>query len=95
MPVDITCALSELLARNRGPDSVNPETRRQPSYGVTGLLREGLLEVGLTFRRNESYCCMEWGCHLPLFSGTRWDLLRQYLTVHGVLIPQQLRLRLK
>jgi hypothetical protein len=48
----------------------------------------------LTFRRGAAYCCMEWGCHLPLFNGKRWDRLRGALAAYAVPAPTQLKLRL-
>ncbi len=94
MAVDVTPVLAELLARNRGPDPLNPESRRPPDYGVAASLEGNVLAVVLTFRRGAAYCCMECRCHLPLFNGKRWDDLRRTLAAHGVAVPPRLELRL-
>jgi hypothetical protein len=92
--VDVTAILAELLARNRGPDPLDPETRRPPDYGVAASLEGDTLSVVLTFRKGAAYCCMEWGCHLALTDGKRWDGLRRALTAQGVPSPSRLELRL-
>ena len=94
MAVDVTNIMAGLLARNRGPDPLNPDTRRQPDYGVSASLEENALSVVLTFRRGAAYCCMEWGCHLALTDGRRWDGLRGALASHGISVPARLQLRL-
>jgi hypothetical protein len=92
--VDITAILAELLSRNRGPDPLNPGGRRAANYGVAAALDRDTLAVVLTFRKGAAYCCMEWGCHLGLFDGKRWDGLRRALAAHGVPAPARLELRL-
>lgn len=91
MAVDVTSVLKGLLAANRGPD---PETRQSPEYGVAASLEGDVLDVVLTFKTGRAYCCMEWGCHLALFDGTRWDNLHQALGDSGVVAPSRLRLQL-
>ena len=71
MPVDVTAILAELLARNRGPDPLDPDRRRVPDYGVAASLEGNTLALVLTFRKGAAYCYMEWGCHLGLFDGKR------------------------
>jgi hypothetical protein len=92
--LDVTAILAELLARNRGPDPLDPDRRRAPDYGVTASLEGNTLSVALTFRSGAAYCCMEWGCHLALTNGKRWDGLRRALAAHGVTAPLRLELRL-
>jgi hypothetical protein len=58
------------------------------------VLEGNTLCVVLTFRAGCAYCCMEWGCHLALADGTRWDGLRRALAEHGVAAPEHLELRL-
>jgi hypothetical protein len=94
MAVDVSPVLKELLASNRGPSPFEPEARQVPDYGVSALLDGNTLVVVLTFQKNAAYCCMEWGCHLPLFNGKRWDKLHRALEAHGVAAPQSLRLQL-
>lgn len=94
MAVDVTHVLAKLLARNRGPDPLDPDTRRPPDYGVAGSLDGDTLSVVLTFRKGAAYCCMEWGCHLGLTDGRRWDGLRRALAADGVTAPARLGLRL-
>jgi hypothetical protein len=92
--IELTAVLTEYLAGNRGPDPDDPDRRRQPDYGVTASLTGRVLEVVLTFRRGRSYCCREWGCHLGLLDGKRWDGLRRRLATAGIAVPPQLELRL-
>ena len=53
-----------------------------------------VLDVELTFKKDRAYCCMEWGCHLALTDGERWDGLRRALAAHGMTAPPRLELRL-
>jgi hypothetical protein len=92
--VDVTPILRDLLAGNRGPDPATPDTRRPPHYGVAASLDGHLLAAVLTFRSGSAYCCMEWGCHLPLVDGQRWTGLRRALAAGGVPTPERLELRL-
>jgi hypothetical protein len=94
VPTDVTAILTEYLAGNRGPDPTDADHRRRPDYGVTATLAGGVLEVVLTFRSGCAYCCCEWGCHLNLTEGKRWDGLRRRLIVAGIAAPSQLELRL-
>ncbi len=94
MPINATSVLAELLSHNLGPDPLDPENRCPPNYGVGASLDKNILSVVLTFRRGATYCCMEWGCHMPLLNGKRWDRLREELAGHGVPLPPQLQLRL-
>src|SRR5262245_60272453 len=90
--VDVTSILAQLLARNRGPDPLNPGNARTPDYGVAGSLDGHTLSVVLTFRSGAAYCCYEFGCHLALTNGKRWIGLRQALAEHGMTVPPQLEL---
>jgi hypothetical protein len=92
--IDITPILAELIARNRGPDPLNPNVRRAPDYGVAATLEGSTLDMVLTFRSGAAYCCYEWGCHLGLFDGKRWHGLRRALAAHGVAAPPRLELQL-
>ena len=94
MAADVTLVLKELLAANRGLNPDDPETRRLPDYGVAASLEENVLDVVLTFKKDLAYCCMEWGCHLPLFDGQRWEKLREALAERGVAAPPSLRMQL-
>jgi hypothetical protein len=91
---DVTAILAEYLAGHRGPDPADPDRRRRPDYGVTAGLVGNVLEVVLTFRRGCAYCCYEWGCHLDLTEGKRWDGLRRCLATAGIATPPQLEIRL-
>jgi hypothetical protein len=71
MTIDVTAVLQELLANNRGPDPLNPDSRQPPKYGVSASLDGSVLAVVLTFQKDCAYCCMEWGCHLALYDGKR------------------------
>src|SRR5439155_1767726 len=94
MALDVTLTLKELLAENRGPNPLDPETRQPPNYGVVASLEGNILAVVLTFRKDCTYCCMQWGCHLPLIDGKRWDPLRRALSASGIAVPPKLEFRL-
>jgi hypothetical protein len=94
MAVDVTLILKELLAANRGPCPVDPETRQAPDYGVAASLDGQTLDAVLTFKKGNAYCCMEWGCHLAFFDGKRWDKLHTLLSESGVVAAKSLRLQL-
>jgi hypothetical protein len=94
MAVDVTFILKEYLAANRGPDPTDPDARQSPVYGVTASLDGNALDVVLTFKKDHAYCCREWGCHLPLIDGRRWQRLHEALAQSGVVAPPNLRLQL-
>src|SRR5262249_51096497 len=94
MATDVTLILTELLAANRGPSPTDPESRHSPDYEVVAWLECGVLDVVLTFKKDRAYCCMEWGCHLALFDGKRWEKLHQILGDAGIVAPSRLRLQL-
>jgi hypothetical protein len=91
---DVTLVLNDLLAANRGPEPSNPNALQPPDYGVVASLEDGVLDVVLTFKENRAYCCMEWGCHLALCDGKRWDKLRHSLVEFGIVPPKRLSLKL-
>jgi hypothetical protein len=93
MAIDISKTFVALLAGNRGPDLNGSEGRRV--YGITATLAADSIDLVLTFRRPNGYCCMEWGCHLGLHDGERWLGLRQALLADGISAPDQLRLWLR
>jgi hypothetical protein len=94
MLIDVTEILTDLVARNRGPDPLNPDTPRKPDYGIEASLQGNVLSVVLTFRRGSAYCCMEHGCHLALTDGRRWDDLRARLASRQIIVSACLELRL-
>ena len=93
MPIEVTPVFVEYLAGNRGPDPNDPDRRQQPNYGVTATLDGAILCVELTFRNGSAYCCPEWGCHVWLIDGKRWDWFRRRLAVQGIANPPQMELR--
>jgi hypothetical protein len=94
MLIDVTEILTGLIARNRGPDPLNPGTARKPDYGIEASLERNVLSVELTFRRGAAYCCMEYGCHLALNNGRFWKEMRAGLASQGINISTRLDLRL-
>lgn len=94
MAVDVTLILKRLLAANRGPDPTDPARRQSPDYGVAASLEADVLDVVLTFKKDRAYCCMEWGCHLSLHDGKRWNKLREEIADAGAIAPSRLRLHL-
>ena len=92
--MDVTAVISELLASNRGPNPYFPETRKQPDYGVKAALDGNVLRMTLTFHSESAYCCMEWGCHLSLHDGKRWETLRRKCADLGVSTPTRFQLQL-
>jgi hypothetical protein len=92
--VDITPVFGVYLARNRGPALGNPDVRQSPDYGASACLHGAVVELALTFRAGSAYCCDQWGCHLDLHEGKRWDRLRRELSARGIEVPSRLELRL-
>src|SRR5262245_36827907 len=94
MPIDVTPILLDYLASNSGPVPEDPERRSSPAYGVRAALAGDMVDVELIFLSGSAYCCCEWGCHLGLFNGKRWDRLRQRLSARRVIATAQMQLRL-
>jgi hypothetical protein len=94
MADDVSHVLSGIMARNRGPDPLDPEIRQQPNYGVAASLDGNVLSMVLTFRRGSAYCCYDWGCHLDLYNKKQWKKLREALALNGVSAPAQLLFKL-
>jgi hypothetical protein len=92
---DVTPIFVELLAENRSPDPSDPEHRQRPNYGVVATVAFDILEVELTFRSGSAYCCYEWGCHIALVDGKRWDGLRKRFEARGIIAPPRFNLRWK
>jgi hypothetical protein len=92
--VDVTPVFAAYLARNRGPVRGAPDARQSPDYGVSASLDGAVIELTLTFRAGLAYCCYEWGCHLTLYEGKRWEWLRRELSGRGLEVPPRLELRL-
>jgi hypothetical protein len=82
--VDIAPGFAAYLASNRSPVPGNPGVRQLTEYGVSALLHDAFIELALTFRAGSSYFCCEWGCHLDLYEGNRWERLRRELSAHGI-----------
>jgi hypothetical protein len=94
MAVDVTPVFERYFARNRGPVPDDPDRRQKPDYGVMACLDGASVDLILTFRAGSAYCCSQWGCHLNLREGKRWDWLRRELSADGLTPPGQLELRL-
>jgi hypothetical protein len=94
MPIDVTHVSAGVFARSRGPDQSQPGAQIPVRYGIKATMDGKILEVELTFLCKSVYCCYEHCCHLPLFTGNRWDRLRQEFSDHGVAVEDQLELRL-
>jgi hypothetical protein len=90
----VTSVLAAYFACNRGRVLGNPDARQPPDYGVSARLDGRVVELSLTFRAGSAYCCSEWGCHLSLSDGMRWDWLRRELSDRGVPVPDRLKLHL-
>jgi hypothetical protein len=93
--VDATDAVESYLASNCGPTPADPNAREPVAYGVSAQLDGAVLDAVLTFRAGKAYCCGEWGCHLGLFPGRRWEQLRRALAAGGADVPVRLELRLE
>jgi hypothetical protein len=91
---DVTPVFAAYFARNHGPVPCDPEARVPPDYGVSASLGGAVVELALTFRTGSAYCCSEWGCHLNLYEGKRWERLRWELSGSGLEVPPRLELRL-
>jgi hypothetical protein len=90
--IDVTAALSAVLATNRGPGLRADDPRVPVQYGVDATLDATALAVTLTFQRHQRYCCMEWGCHLSLFTPKAWGKLREAIGEQQPPEPIQLAL---
>lgn len=95
MAVDVTPVFATYFARNRGPVPGDPDARQSPDYGVSASMDGGVIDVVLTFRAGSAYCCYEWGCHLNLREGKRWDWLRRELMARGLPAVAHLKMRLE
>ena len=91
---DVTPAIAACLARNTGPTVDNPAARQPPEYAVSAQLDGSVINLALGFRSGAAYCCYEWGCHLALHDGRRWEILRRELAACDVAVPEQMELRL-
>ena len=94
MAFDVTPVFTAYFARNRGPAANDPTQHVPPNYGVSARLDGSLVELDLTFRAGAGYCCYEWGCHLGMVQGKRWEWLRRELTARGLALPELLELRM-
>jgi hypothetical protein len=94
MAVDITPVFATYFGRNRGPVPGDSEARQAPNYGVSASFDGVGIDLGLTFRAYSAYCCYQWGCHLSLYEGKRWEGLRRELSGLNLELPSQLVLRL-
>jgi hypothetical protein len=92
--VDVAPVFAACLACNRGPVPGNPNVRQPPDYGVSARLHGEVVELVLTFRAGSAYCCDQWGCHLDLNEGKRWEWFRRELSARGIEVPPRLELRL-
>lgn len=94
LPIDVTPIFAAYLARNHGPVPGDSELRQPPNYGVFASLDGALIDLVLTFRAGSAYCCYEWGCHLNLHDGERWESLRKEFDTLGIVAPARLKLSL-
>lgn len=92
--VDVTPVFAAYFSRNRGPVPGAPDARQAPNYGVTASLDGSSIALTLTFRAGSAYCCTEWGCHLNLPPGKRWEGLRRELSARGLVPGERLELHL-
>ena len=95
MAIDITEAFEAFFARNRGPVPGDSEVRQAPKYVVSASLNGSVVNLTLIFCTGSAYCCHEWGCHLNLYDGKRWDWLRRELFKRGHTLPDRLDLHLE
>lgn len=97
MSVIISDAFARWLANNQSHDPRNLSVNRLPKYGITATLDADLIELVLTFQSGRSYCCMEWGCHLPIVvvGGGQWFGLRRILLAQHTTLPDRLRIHLR
>ena len=94
MAADLTPVFATYFARNRGPVPGDPENRQPPDFGMSARLDGAVVELALVFRAGSAYCCSQWGCHLNLDEGKRWEWLRRELSARRVEAPPRLELRL-
>jgi len=94
MATDVTEILKRLLSVNRGPSKFAPDARQPVDYGVAAALAGDRLEVVITFKKDQAYCCNEWGCHLALPGDKPWSKLRGLFSESGVAAPPSMSLSL-
>jgi hypothetical protein len=94
MATDVTPIFEAYFTGNLGSDPSNPERRPAPEYGVVASIEEGVIQLELTFRRGEAYCCYEHGCHLELYNNRRWEWLRRELSQRNLPAPPHLELHM-
>jgi hypothetical protein len=92
--IDVSPVFAAYFARNRGPVPGDPDSRQAPDYGVIANLNASSVTLTLTFRTGSAYCCCEWGCHLDLRAGQRWEWLRRELSANGLVPAERLQLHL-
>jgi hypothetical protein len=92
--VDVSPVFAAYFSRNRGPVPGDPDSRQVPDYGIAASLEGASATLTLTFHAGSAYCCYEWGCHLNLYAGKRWQWLRRELSARGLVPAERLQLRL-
>jgi hypothetical protein len=94
VPTDVTPIFAVYFAGNRSPVPGDSEVRQPANYGFSACLDGDVVELTLTFRAGSAYCCYEWGCHLNLYQGKKWEWLHRELRAAGVDAPTRLKLSL-
>jgi len=88
--LDISHVFDALGARQpadpHSPELVVPRYRA----ALAGLI----VDITMTFVTGSRYCCVEWGCHLPLHDEDTWRRLRGALTAIGAAPEQPMRARM-
>jgi len=88
---DISPYIHDMLSTNL----VHDPDQSRAEYGVAATLDDATITMVFTFLRGRTYCCNNWGCHMELHPGHRWDKLRRILTAHDIALPEQLDLSIR
>jgi hypothetical protein len=94
MPKDVTGVFLYIFSKSRGPVPSQPDVHQPVEYGVKATLDGKILDVELTFLKGSVYCCYQHDCNLPIYTGRRWNQLREEFSKRGYIVEDQLELRL-
>lgn len=95
MVTDVSGVFQRYLTGRRSSTSSGNEQAAVPRYGAEATLQSnGVIDLTLTFKSGQSYCCPDWKCHLWLFDGYRWGQLRRAAEAERVALPALLSFRI-
>ena len=87
--LDISHVFDALGARRQ----VNPHSPELVLPRYRAALAGNIVDITMTFVTGSHYCCVEWGCHLPLHDKDMWRWLRRALTAIAAAPEEPMRAR--